>query len=150
MKYDEWLILLKRLEKTSNQEDINKIINEPYNDNINALLKPKIRDMIITKCNHSIDLIVEGLETIFTDENELDLALVTLKKNVKVIDQLINNNQFQLEDKQKLRKQIRDGIDRAYDVLYEAAFDASDDGVYNSIIKKNRIKWSDENELSGD
>ncbi len=150
MKYDEWLILLKKLEKTSNQEDINKIINEPYNDNINALLKPKIRDMIITKCNHSIDLIVEGLETIFTDENELDLALVTLKKNVKVIDQLINNNQFQLEDKQKLRKQIRDGIDRAYDVLYEAAFDASDDGVYNSIIKKNRIKWSDENELSGD
>ena len=106
--------------------------------------------MIITKCNHSIDLIVEGLETIFTDENELDLALVTLKKNVKVIDQLINNNQFQLEDKQKLRKQIRDGIDRAYDVLYEAAVDASDDGVYNSIIKKNRIKWSDENELSGD
>jgi len=150
MKYDEWLILLKKLEKTSNQEDINKINNEPYNDNINALLKPKIRDMIITKCNHSIDLIVEGLETIFTDENELDLALVTLKKNVKVIDQLINNNQFQLEDKQKLRKQIRDGIDRAYDVLYEAAFDASDDGVYNSIIKKNRIKWSDENELSGD
>ena len=150
MKYDEWLVLLKKLEKTSNQEDINKIMNEPYNDNINALLKPKIRDMIITKCNHSIDLIVKGLETIFTDENELDLALVTLKKNVKVIEQLINNNQFQLEDKQKLRKQIRDGIDRAYDVLYEAAFDASDDGVYNSIIKKNRIKWSDENELSGD
>ena len=39
MKYDEWLVLLKKLEKTSNQEDINKIMNEPYNDSYRIIDK---------------------------------------------------------------------------------------------------------------
>lgn len=143
MTYDEWLELLKRLEKISYEEDIKKLTNEPKNENINKLLVPKIRDMIIEKFNRNINRIIHELEIIFSDENELDLALVTFKKNLKVIFTLINNNQFTEEEKEHVRKEIIDGTENAYKVLYEAAFDASEDGAFNSIINKNRIKWSD-------
>ena len=149
MTYDQWLELLKRLERTSHQEDINLFKNEPYNDNINSLLAPKIKNMLIDKFNRYINYMISDLETIFSDENELDLALVTLKKNVKVIIDLIENNQLNPEQKKEIKDKIKDGCDGIYKSLYNAAFEASDDGVYNSIIKRNRIKWSDENELPG-
>ena len=149
MTYDQWLELLKRLERTSHQEDINLFKNEPYNDNINPLLAPKIKNMLIDKFNRYINYMISDLETIFSDENELDLALVTLKKNVKVIIDLIENNQLNPEQKKEIKDKIKDGCDGIYKSLYNAAFEASDDGVYNSIIKRNRIKWSDENELPG-
>ena len=147
MTYEAWLELLKRLEHTSHQEDIDLLKNEPYNENIYPLLVPKIKNMLIEKFNRYINYMISDLETIFSDENELDLALVTLKKNVNVIISLIDNKQFKSEDKEEITRKVRSGCDGIYKSLYEAAFDASDDGVYNSIIKRNRIKWSDENEL---
>ena len=149
MTYEQWLELLKKLEKTSHQEDIDLFKNEPYNENINPLLVPKIKDMLIEKFNRYINYMISDLETIFSDENELDLALVTMKKNVKVILSLVENNQLKPEDKKELIDKIKGGCDGIYKSLYNAALEASDDGVFNSIINRNRIKWSDENELPG-
>ena len=150
MKYDEWLDLLKRLEKTSHKEDIDKFLSEPLNENINYLLAPKIKDMIIEKFNNSINRIIKDLETIFSDENELDLALVTFKKDIKIIYSLINNNQLKSEDRNYLKSSIKEGIENAYNTLYESSLDADDNGTFSSIVNNNRIKWSDNNELSGD
>ena len=150
MKYDEWLDLLKRLEKTSHKEDIDKFLSEPLNENINYLLAPKIKDTIIEKFNNSINRIIKDLETIFSDENELDLALVTFKKDIKIIYSLINNNQLKSEDRNYLKSSIKEGIENAYNTLYESSLDADDNGTFSSIVNNNRIKWSDNNELSGD
>lgn len=150
MKYDEWLDLLKKLEKTSHKEDIDKFLSEPLNENINYLLAPKIKDMIIEKFNNSINRIIKDLETIFSDENELDLALVTFKKDIKIIYSLINNNQLKSEDRNYLKSSIKEGIENAYNTLYESSLDADDNGTFSSIVNNNRIKWSDNNELSGD
>ncbi len=147
MTYDEWLNLLKRLETTSHIEDIEKFKNEPLNENLNYLLVPKIKDMIITKFNKGIDRIIRDLDEIFSDENELDLSLVTFKKNLKVVLSLIDNNQIDEQTKSSLKRSIQDGTDGAYKSLYDAAIDADEDGIYKSIIYKNRVNWSDNNEL---
>ena len=147
MTYDEWLTLIKKLETASHKEDIEKLKNEPLNENLNYLLVPKIKDMIITKFNRGIDRIIKSLDEIFSDENELDLALVTFKKNLNIVLSLIDNKQLNEETKALLKTSIKEGTEGAYKSLYEAAFDADEEGVYNSIIYNNRVKWSDNNEL---
>jgi len=148
MTYDEWLALLKKIEKSSSKEDIEKIINEPRNENIKNNLVPKLRDAIIDKFNYNITKIIDSLETIFADEEELDLSLVTFKKAVKTVLTLIDNNQFNEEEKRMLKEKIKKGIEDSFDALEKTALYQDDDGISYSIIKRNRIKWSDDsNEL---
>ncbi len=150
MTYDEWLALLKRIEKSSSKEDIEAFINEPANENLKPYLVPKLKDAIIDKFNYNIGKIIDSLETIFIDEEELDLPLVTFKKAVKTVMQLIDNNQLSEAEKTNLRNEIIKGTEDSFNALEKsAALQAdTDNGVSLSIIKRNRIKWSDDsNEL---
>ena len=63
---------------------------------------------------------------------------------------MINNNQLKSEDRNYLKSSIKEGIENAYNTLYESSLDADDNGTFSSIVNNNRIKWSDNNELSGD
>ena len=148
MTYDEWLALLKRIEKSSSKEDIEAFINEPANENLKPYLVPKLKDAIIEKFNYNIGKIIDSLETIFIDEEELDLTLVTFKKAVKTVMQLIDNKQLSEEEKNNLRQEIIKGTEDSFNALEKTAAYQDDDGISLSIIKRNRIKWSDDsNEL---
>jgi len=149
MTYDEWLLLIKRLEKSSNKEDVERFINEPTNENLGELLRPKIKTMIYNRLYNTINNLIDNLSFAFESEEELDLYMVNFKKSINQTRQLVNCNQLIDPDKIELNVKIKVEINKTYDILIDESVKDRDDGVLESIINKNRIKWSDENELSG-
>lgn len=149
MTYDEWLGLIKKLENSTNKEDVEKFNNEPINNNINELLRPKIKVMILNRLYKTIDNLIDSLDDAFSSEEDLDLYMVNFKKSINQTKELINCNQLLHPDKTELNFKLKAETNKTYDILATEASKDRDDGVLESIINRNRIKWSDENELPG-
>jgi len=149
MTYDDWLLIIKKLEKSTNKEDVEKFNNEPLNENLSELLRPKIKSMIYNRLYNTINNLIDNLENAFESEEELDLYMVNFKKSINQTKELIKCNQLLDPDKVELDLKIKLETNKTYDILITESKKDRDDGVLESIINRNRIKWSDENELPG-
>ena len=149
MTYNEWLELLDILKKSSKREYMDKLINEPTNNNIQDALSPKIKDMIYERFRTSIQNIIKNLEMMFEDVDLFDMEMVNFRKNIKLTMELINNNNLYVHDRIQIEKNLKEEVEETYKILEKEAIKSDDDGVLYNIIKNNRIKWSDNNELQG-
>ena len=143
MTYDEWLATLKRLEKNSFTEDVLKVTSEPTNENLKSFIVPKLLACLRTKFNYSVSKIKENLDLLYEDENELDLELVNFKKSITTIISLLNNKQLSQKEMIDNYNKLKEDTDEVYEILLKQADRNDDTGVTSSIIKRNRIKWSD-------
>lgn len=144
MKYENWLEKLELLKRsTPNNEILKELQNEPLNSNISSLLEPKILDLINYKLNQSINKISANISVLFSDINQLDLALINFKKEIKFIIELSNLKEITKEHQQHIQEEIQKEIEKIYNIFLEESLKYDRTGSFSLIIKNNKIKWSE-------
>ena len=147
MSYEEWLNKIEQLTNKNDYNILKEIESVPYNPNFEDLLTPKLVDLINNKLAKSITNIVNNLEYIYNDQNELDICMIEFKKNIKFIYKLIRIKQLKPEKQKELNDMLKEETDKTYDILEKQSIKFDNIGIFQMIIRNNRIKWSDNNEL---
>ena len=147
MSYEEWLNKIEQLTNKNDYNILKEIESVPYNPNFEDLLTPKLVDLINNKLAKSITNIVNNLEYIYNEKNELDICMIEFKKNIKFIYKLIRIKQLKPEKQKELNDMLKEETDKTYDILEKQSIKFDNIGIFQMIIRNNRIKWSDNNEL---
>ena len=147
MSYEEWLNNIEALTNKNDYNILKEIENATYNPNIETLLTPKLEDLFNIKLAKSINNIVNSLEMIYKDQNELDMCMIEFKKNIEFIYRLSKINQLKPEKQKELIDRLKKESDNTYDILEKQAVRIDNIGIFQMIIRNNRIKWSENNEL---
>ena len=144
MTYEEWLESIEEINKTSiNMTVLEKMKNAELNMNINEMLYPKLVSAIRNRFTNSINKIINSLDIVFSDKNYLDLELLNFKKELKFLDELTRLKQIPDEIKIDLFSTLVNESNNVYNILEKEANKIDYTGVYGSIIRNNRIKWSE-------
>ena len=144
MTYEEWLSSIEEINKTSiNMTVLEKMKNAEINMNINEMLYPKLVSAIRNRFTNSINKIINSLDIVFSDKNYLDLELLNFKKELKFLDELTRLKQIPDEIKIDLFSTLVNESNNIYNILEKEANKIDYTGVYGSIIRNNRIKWSE-------
>ncbi len=144
MTYEEWLEIINYLKNGSHDQDkLKKLQQEPINNNINNLLIPKLKELIKSRFDYSIQKIINELDFIFSDVNYLDLSLLTFKKDLRYIKELTELKQLPKEEQDVLKDYINNQTESAYNILKKEADRHDYTGVLSITIDNNRFKWSE-------
>lgn len=144
MTYEEWLSTIEQLNTTNtNQDLLNKLKQEPVNNNLSSMIVPKLVKLINNRFELSVNKIIKELEYIFTDINYLDLSLLNFKKEIKYLLELINLQHIPEDIKQNSSNKLKQDTNKVYDILIKEADKYDYTGVASMTIKNNMIKWSE-------
>ena len=144
MTYEEWLSTIEQLNTTNtNQDLLNKLKQEPVNNNLSSMIVPKLVKLINNRFELSVNKIIKELEYIFTDINYLDLSLLNFKKEIKYLLELINIPQIPQDLKTSNIEKLKADTAKVYDILIKEADKYDYTGVASMTIKNNMIKWSE-------
>lgn len=144
MTYEEWLSTIEQLNTTNtNQDLLNKLKQEPVNNNLSSMIVPKLVTLINNRFELSVNKITKELEYIFTDINYLDLSLLNFKKEIKYLLELINLQHIPEDIKQTSINRLKQDTNKVYDILIKEADKYDYTGVASMTIKNNMIKWSE-------
>lgn len=144
MTYEEWLSTIEQLNTTNtNQDLLNKLKQEPVNNNLSSRIVPKLVTLINNRFELSVNKIIKELEYIFTDINYLDLSLLNFKKEIKYLLELINLQHIPEDIKQTSINKLKQDTNKVYDILIKEADKYDYTGVASMTIKNNMIKWSE-------
>lgn len=144
MTYEEWLSTIEQLNTTNtNQDLLNKLKQEPVNNNLSSMIVPKLVTLINNRFELSVNKITKELEYIFTDINYLDLSLLNFKKEIKYLVELINLQHIPEDIKQTSINKLKQDTNKVYDILIKEADKYDYTGVASMTIKNNMIKWSE-------
>lgn len=144
MTYEEWLSTIDQLNTTNtNQDLLNKLKQEPVNNNLSSMIVPKLVTLINNRFELSVNKITKELEYIFTDINYLDLSLLNFKKEIKYLLELINLQHIPEDIKQTSTNKLKLDTNKVYDILIKEADKYDYTGVASMTIKNNMIKWSE-------
>ncbi len=144
MTYEEWLSIIEEINKTSiNMTTLEKLKNTEINPNINEMVYPKLVSAIKNRFTNSINKIINSLDIVFSDKNYLDLELLNFKKELKYLEELTKLKQIPDELKIDLYSTLVNESNNVYNILEKEADKIDYTGVYGSIIRNNRIKWSE-------
>lgn len=144
MTYEEWLSTIEQLlNTTTKQELLDKLKNEPLNNNLSSMIVPKLEKLIFNRFELSINKIIKELEYIYTDINYLDLSLLNFKKEMKYLFELINIPQIPPNTRIQIITKLKTDTNKVYDILINEADKYDYTGVASMTIKNNMFKWSD-------
>lgn len=144
MTYEEWLSIIEEINKSSiNMTTLEKLKNAEINPNINEMVYPKLVSTIKNRFTNSINKIINSLDIVFSDKNYLDLELLNFKKELKYLEELTKLKQIPDELKIDLYSTLVNESNNVYNILEKEADKIDYTGVYGSIIRNNRIKWSE-------
>ncbi|MBR6821424.1 MAG: hypothetical protein IKM55_04285 [Bacilli bacterium] len=144
MTYEEWLSIIEQLNTTNtNQDLLNKLKQEPVNNNLSSMIVPKLVTLINNRFELSVNKITKELEYIFTDINYLDLSLLNFKKEIKYLLELIKLQHIPEDIKQTSINKLKQDTNKVYDILIKEADKYDYTGVASMTIKNNMIKWSE-------
>lgn len=144
MTYEEWLSIIEEINKSSiNMTTLEKLKNAEINPNINEMVYPKLVSAIKNRFTNSINKIINSLDIVFSDKNYLDLELLNFKKELKYLEELTKLKQIPDELKIDLYSTLVNESNNVYNILEKEADKIDYTGVYGSIIRNNRIKWSE-------
>lgn len=144
MTYEEWLSTIEQLNTTNtNQDLLNKLKQEPVNNNLSSMIVPKLVTLINNRFELSVNKITKELEYIFTEINYLDLSLLNFKKEIKYLVELINLQHIPEDIKQTSINKLKQDTNKVYDILIKEADKYDYTGVASMTIKNNMIKWSE-------
>lgn len=144
MTYEEWLSTIEKLTSTNiNQELLNKLKQEPVNNNLKDLILPKLLRLIQNRFDLSVNKIINELEFLFSDVNYLDLSLLNYKKEMNYLLELIKINQIPKDIQTERINKLKEDTDKVYNILIKEADRYDYTGVFSMTIKNNMIKWSE-------
>ena len=142
MTYEEWVITIDKLKNRSiNHELLEKLKSDP--SNVQAKILPQIIEMLDVRFELSVKNMIDNLETMFEDENMLDLFMVKFKKEIIFLNDLCHLEIIPPDIKRKYMIKIKDETDKVYDIIERESLELDYTGYLKQIIKHNRIKWSD-------
>ena len=131
MTYEEWVNNIEIIEKTNNEMILKQLENEMINDAINHNISEKLKQMIDKKFTNINNKVIAALDG-FYDENEVDITMVNLKKEFKYLMRICNLKQ--IENRDLVIKEIKNGINEIYNILEEKTLNFDDSGMINLII----------------
>ena len=148
MNYNEWLEIIKLVEKTNrNKKYLEQMQNSMNNENINEMLKPKLIDLTTLKLNKAIKKIIYNLHEIFHNANTLDLAISSFRKDIQYIYAITNLKQIDKESQERLKKSVVEAEDKVYETLTKKSLEIDPSGMYKIIIEKTRNKKDDKYDI---
>ena len=147
MNYDEWLNNLKIIEKKNDYEILEKLKNEPENQNLKKIISTQIQNTIKTKYNNIVKKMINEIEDVLYNEETLDLTLINYKKNINYIIELLNNKQMDKEEINEIKEYLINKDHQIKTILKENAFEFDNTGLFIRIIENNKIEWGINDEL---
>lgn len=143
MNYEQWLNFIEELKINITPEKIKTIQKIEYNENIQGILEPKLVNLIKEKFQDNISKIIKELPLIFSDTNYLELNLITFKKQIFQLLEIIKIKQISINNREMLTKMIKTESNNIYDILIKEANRNDPTGIFGMTINNNKIKWSE-------
>ena len=147
MNYHEWLNNLKKIEKKNDYEVLEKLKNEPENQNLKKIISIQIQNTIKTKYNNIVKKIINEIEDVLDNEETLDLTLINYKKNINYIIELLKNKQMNKEEINEIKEYLINKDLQIKKILKENAYEFDNTGSFIRIIESNKIEWGIQDEL---
>ena len=147
MTYNDWLDFIKKIETSKLSDDMLDVIkNNQLNDSFKENVLTKMDEAIYKRLSTATENISSKLTYLFEDEYLMEMQLVIFKKEAKILYKIVKSGIFSQEYVEKRTEQIRDDVDKIFDILYNEANKIDFSGVLGMSIKNNRIRW-DKDEL---
>ena len=147
MTYNDWLDFIKKIETSKLSDDMLDVIkNNQLNDSFKENVLTKMDEAIYKRLSTATENIASKLTYLFEDEYLMEMQLVIFKKETKILYKIVKSGIFSQEYVEKRTEQIRDDVDKIFDILYNEANKIDFSGVLGMSIKNNRIRW-DKDEL---
>ncbi len=141
MTYEEWIQLIESLKNRRIDKDaLLKLQNNT--SNVQGRLLPKILELIECRFDLSIKNMMNNLDTMFEDENMLDLMMVNFKKEILFINDILQINIIPSDTKRAYMIKLKSETDKVYDIIERESLESDYTGYLQRLIKNNRIKWS--------
>ena len=147
MNYQEWLDAIEELTKSNNFLILEKLEKEPINESINHLIEDKLINLINNRTQYSLNKIVIELNNMYSDQYQFDMQLIIFKKDIEFSLRLLKLKQISKEKYDEALSDLKKEVEESYKILDKTALEIDPNGNLSLIIKNNRIKWSDNNEL---
>ena len=143
MSYSEWVELFEKFKNTNTDKELlNELLSKDNNPSIADRLAERYSLLINERLQLSVDKLTIDIELMFKDQNYMDFALVTFKKEVNYLLDMLGVKFLNEESKNVIYKQIKDKVDEIYKILDKKALEIDYTGVLSMMIKNNGIKWS--------
>ncbi|MBR6949973.1 MAG: hypothetical protein IKH54_07310 [Bacilli bacterium] len=143
MSYADWLDLLEKFNNTNlDNESLEKLLSLDGNPAFNERLVPVFGELIGARLQLSTNKIIDELNNIFDDQNYMDFMLVSFKKEVNYLIKMLDVKILDQADRIALKAQIKEKVDKIYELLDKKALEIDYTGVLSMLIKSNGIKWS--------
>lgn len=147
MTYNDWLDFIKKIETSKLSDDMLDVIkNNQLNDSFKENVLTKMDEAIYKRLSTATENISSKLTYLFEDEYLMEMQLVIFKKETRILYKIVKSGIFSQEYVEKRTEQIRDDVDKIFDILYNEANKIDFSGVLGMSIKNNRIRW-DKDEL---
>jgi len=147
MNYQEWLDAIEELTKSNNFLILEKLEKEPINESINHLIEDKLINLINNRTQYSLNKIVIELNNMYSDQYQFDMQLIIFKKDIEFSLRLLKLKQISKEKYDETLSDLKKEVEESYKILDKTALEIDPNGNLSLIIKNNRIKWSENNEL---
>jgi len=143
MSYSEWVELFEKFKNTNTDKELlNELLSKDNNPSIADRLAERYSLLINERLQLSVDKLTIDIELMFKDQNYMDFALVTFKKEVNYLLDMLGVKFLNEESRNVIYKQIKDKVDEIYKILDKKALEIDYTGVLSMMIKNNGIKWS--------
>ena len=143
MSYSEWVELFEKFKNTNTDKELlNELLSKDNNPSIADRFAGRYSILINERLQLSVDKLTIDIELMFKDQNYMDFALVTFKKEVNYLLDMLGVKFLNEESRNVIYKQIKDKVDEIYKILDKKALEIDYTGVLSMMIKNNGIKWS--------
>ncbi len=143
MSYAEWLELFEKFNNTNLDKDqLNYLLSLDNNPSIQERLTEKYSILLNNRLQLSVNKLISELDNICNDQNYMDFMLVSFKKEVDYIIQMLQVKILTDESRNNIRDEIKNKVDEIMKIMDDKALEVDYTGVLSMMIKNNGIKWS--------
>ena len=143
MSYADWMKLFESFQNThTDKEKLEQLLLLEKSENYNEDLVKHFHELIQNRLQLSINKIIANLEVIFDDYNFMDFILVSFKKEIEYLISMLNCKILGDVERVNFKAEIKEEIDKIYDILDKKALEFDYTGVLSMMINSNKVKWS--------
>ncbi len=143
MSYAEWVELFEKFRNTNLDKDqLNYLLSLDNNPSIQERLTEKYSILLNDRLQLSVNKLISDLDIIFSDQNYMDFMLVSFRKEVDYILQMLQVKILTDESRNNIRSEIKNKVDEIMKIMDDKALEIDYTGVLSMMIKNNGIKWS--------
>jgi hypothetical protein len=138
MSYAEWVELFEKFRNTNLDKDqLNYLLSLDNNPSIQERLTEKFSILLNDRLQLSVNKLISDLDIIFSDQNYMDFMLVSFRKEVDYILQMLQVKILTDESRNNIRSEIKNKVDEIMKIMDDKALEIDYTGVLSMMIKNN-------------